>query len=65
MPKRPPRSRLYEWRVVSIKSTPPTVIGSFQAPDAEQAIKQAIVERGISDPQQQAGLTAQRVKEIG
>ena len=43
----------------------PTVIGSFQAPDAEQAIKQAIVERGISNPQEQARLAAQRVKEIG
>jgi hypothetical protein len=65
MPKRAPRIKLYEWRVVSIKSTPATVIGYYQAADAEEAIKQAIVEREISDPQQQAGLAAQRVKEIG
>ena len=35
------------------------------APDAEQAVKEAIARYGISNPQQQVRLAAQRVKEIG
>jgi hypothetical protein len=36
----------------------------LHAPDAEQAIKEAIARYGISNPQEQARLP-QRVKEIG
>jgi hypothetical protein len=35
-----------------------------QAPDTAQAIKEAIARYGISNPQVQARLAAQRVKEI-
>jgi hypothetical protein len=44
MPKRTPREKLFEWRVIKIKSTPATLIGYFKAPDAEQAIKLGIAE---------------------
>ena len=36
-----------------------------QAADAEQAVKEAIARYGIDNPQEQARLAAQRVKEIG
>jgi hypothetical protein len=36
-----------------------------KAPDVEQAVKEAIAQYGISNPQEQARLAAQRVKEIG
>jgi hypothetical protein len=65
MPKRSPRSKLYEWRITRIRSTPARFIGYVQAPDAEQAVKEAIAQFGISNPQEQARLAAQRVKEIG
>jgi hypothetical protein len=64
MPKRSPRSKLYEWRTTRIRSTPAVLIGYVQAPDAEQAVKEAIARYGISNPQQQARLAAQRVKEV-
>lgn len=64
MPKRSPRETLFEWRVVRIKSSPAAIIGYFNAPDAEAAIKQAIAEREISDPLLQARLAAQKVREI-
>jgi hypothetical protein len=64
MSKRSPREKLFEWRVIRIKSTPATMIGYYQAADAEQAIKQAIAECEITDPLTQARLAAQRVKEI-
>jgi hypothetical protein len=41
------------------------LIGYVQAPDAEQAVKEAIARYGISNPQDQSRLAAQRVKEIG
>jgi hypothetical protein len=64
-PSRSRRSKLYEWRITRIRSTPAVLIGYVQAPDAEQAVKEAIVRYGISNPQEQARLAAQRVKEIG
>jgi len=63
MPKRP-ATKLYEWRIIRIKASPAAVIGHVQAPDAEQAIKEAIREFGITDPEHQKRLAAQPVKEI-
>jgi len=63
MPKRP-TTKVYEWRIIRIKASPAAVIGHVQAPDAEQAIKEAIREFGITDPEQQKRLAAQPVKEI-
>jgi hypothetical protein len=42
MPKRPPRIKLFEWRVIQLKATPARLIGYFKGASAEDAI---IVER--------------------
>jgi hypothetical protein len=63
MAKRP-NTKMYEWRITRIRSTPAALIGHVEAPDAEQVIKEAIREFGITDPQQQKRLAAQPVKEI-
>jgi hypothetical protein len=63
MPKRP-RTKMYEWRITRIRSTPAALIGHVEAPDAEQAIEAAIRQFGIADPEQQKRLAAQPVKEI-
>ena len=65
MPKRSPREKLFEWRITRIRATPARLIGYVQAPDAERAVKEAIARYGIDNPQEQARLAAQRVKEIG
>ena len=65
MPKRSPREKLFEWRVIKIRSTPAALVGYFTAANADDAIKRAIVEREISDPLTQSRLAAQRVREIG
>ena len=64
MPKRTPREKLFEWRITRIRATP-ALIGYVQAPDAEQAVKEAIARYWIDNPQEQARLAVQRVKEIG
>jgi hypothetical protein len=64
MPKRSPREKLFEWRVIKIRSTPATLIGYFKAVSADDAIKQAIEEREIDDPLAQARLAAQKVRKI-
>jgi hypothetical protein len=42
-----------------IKSTPAALVGYVDAPDAESAIKKAIEEFEIKDPQKQRRLIAQ------
>jgi len=64
MPKRSPRIKLFEWRVIKIRSTPAALVGYFTAANADDAIKRAIVEREISDPLTQSRLAAQKVREI-
>jgi hypothetical protein len=61
MPKRP-RKKMYKWRITRIRSTPAALIGYVKAPDAEQAIKEAIGAFGIIDPEQQKRLAALPVK---
>ena len=56
--------KLFQWRIIRIKASPAAVLGHVNAPDADQAIKQAIREFGITDPEQQKRLAAQPVKEI-
>jgi hypothetical protein len=63
MAKRP-STKIYEWRITRIRSTPAALIGHVEAPDAEQAIKEAIRQFGITDREQQKRLAAQLVKEI-
>ena len=47
---------LFEWRITRIRATPARLIGYVQAPDAEQAVKEAIAQYGIDNPQEQARL---------
>ena len=56
MPKRLPHSKLYEWHIVRIRATPAVLVVYVQAPDEEQAIKEAIARHGIGSPQRQARL---------
>jgi hypothetical protein len=53
-----PSTEMYEWRITRIRSTPATLIGHVEAPDAEQAIKEAIRLFGIADPEQHKRLAA-------
>jgi hypothetical protein len=55
---------MYEWRITRIRSTPAALIGHVEAPDAEQAIREAIRQFGIAEPEQRKQLAAQPVKEI-
>jgi hypothetical protein len=41
MPKRP-EQKIFQWRIIRIKASPAAVLGHVNAPDAEQAIKEAI-----------------------
>ena len=50
--------------MIRIKSTPAMLIGYFTAATADDAIKQAIAERAISDSLTKARLAAQKVREI-
>jgi hypothetical protein len=59
-----PRIKLFERRVIPLKATPARLIGYFEGASADDAIKQAIVEREISDPLTQSRLAAQKVREI-
>jgi hypothetical protein len=56
-PKKP--ARLAQLSISLIKGTPAAVIGYVDAPDAESAIKKAIKEFEIKDPQKQRRLIAQ------
>jgi hypothetical protein len=46
------------------RSTPAALIGDVQAPDAEQAVREAIARYGISNPQEEVRLAAHRVKRL-
>ena len=64
MPKRSPPQKFYQWRITRIRATPAAFIGHVEAPDAEEAIKEAIRKFGITDPEHQKRLAAQPVKEV-
>jgi hypothetical protein len=64
MPKRSSRPTQYEWRITRIRSTPAVLIGHVQAPDADQAIQEAIRKYEITSPQEQERLAAQRLREV-
>jgi hypothetical protein len=55
MPKRSPREKLFEWRVIRIKGTPARLIGYVQARDAEQAVKEAIAGTGSTTRKSRPG----------
>jgi hypothetical protein len=58
----PKRLQLYRWRMTRIRGTPAEQIGYVEAPDEATAIKAAIEQYGITDPQKQSRLVAVRVK---
>jgi hypothetical protein len=62
MMKRTPRSqKLYRWRITRIKASPAVMVGYVEAPNQEQAIQAAIREFGITNPEHQKQLVAQRM----
>ena len=63
MVKRPRRSeKLHRWRISRIRSTPAIEIGYVDAADAEQTSEEAIKQYGITNPEHQKRLVAQRAK---
>jgi hypothetical protein len=54
------KSKSYEWRILLLRKKGHP-IGTVDAPDTEAAIKAAIKEFEIKDPEQQKRLVAQRV----
>ena len=59
MVKRTP-PKLYRWRITRIKASPAVMIGYVEACDQEQAIRAAIREYRITDPEHQRRLATQR-----
>jgi hypothetical protein len=59
MAKRPPlKKKEYRWRIVRLRATPAEFVGHVMAPDAESAVKKAIAEYEVTDPQHQKRLIA-------
>ena len=54
--------RLRTWEISRIKGTPAAILGRVEARDAEDAIKKAIEEFGITDPEHQKRLVARAVR---
>jgi hypothetical protein len=55
-------NKLYRWPISRIRGTPAEFIGYVDAPDEATAIKNAIEEFEITDPEKKKRLVAQRVK---
>ena len=54
MAKRTPKSqKLCRWRITRLKASPAALIGYVEAPDQEQAIRTAIRQFGITNPEHQ------------
>jgi hypothetical protein len=60
-----PSTKMYEWRITRILSSPAELIGHVEAPDDEEAIKEAIRQFGITDPQHQKRLAARPMPRAG
>ena len=55
LPHRTRAQKLHRWRISHIRSTPAQQIGDVSAPDAEAAIRAAIEQFEITDPEQRYG----------
>ena len=55
MPKRSPRIKLFEWRVIQLRATPARLIGYFEGANANDAIEAAIERHEISSPMSKPG----------
>jgi hypothetical protein len=51
-----PKPKLHRWRISRIRGTPAQFIGYVQATNEAEAIKQAIKQFGIADPEKQKRL---------
>jgi len=56
------KPKLHRWRISRIRGTPAEFIGYVEAENEKQAIKQAIKQFEISDPEKQRRLVAQRME---
>jgi hypothetical protein len=54
--------KLCRWRIVRIKGTPASEVGTVEAVDAHNAIQVAIEKYGITKPEEQRRLAARPVK---
>jgi hypothetical protein len=59
MPKKP--TSLPEWRIIRIKGSPAAYVGRVRAADETEAIRKAIHEFQITNPEEQKRLAAQRI----
>jgi hypothetical protein len=55
------RKRLHEWRIIRLKGSPAAYVGHVRAADEDEAIRKAIHEFNIFNPEDQKRLLAQRV----
>jgi hypothetical protein len=61
MPKKAEdKTELYSWDIFRLRGTPAAFIGIVEAPDEQAAVKKAIDEFQITNPEQQKRLIAQR-----
>jgi hypothetical protein len=56
------KKKLHRWRISRIRATPTEFIGYVEAPDETEAIKNAVREYRITNPEKQKRLVAQGVK---
>jgi hypothetical protein len=56
-----PREPLHEWRITRIKGSPVAYVGHARGADEKEAIRRAIHEFQITNPEHQKRLLAQRV----
>ena len=60
MSKRPTKQRIHSWAIYVLRGTPAKFVGTvYDQPDADSAIKQAIVEYDVP-PNERGRLIAQR-----
>jgi hypothetical protein len=60
MPKKAKPKKLYSWQLSRIRGTPAQFVGTVYAPDKDTAIKRAIDEFEITNPEHQKRLMAHR-----
>jgi hypothetical protein len=51
---------MHSWAIYRLKSTPAALLGYLEAPDEKSAIRKAILEFGITNPQTAKKLLARR-----
>jgi hypothetical protein len=56
------KPKLHRWRISRIRGTPAEFIGYVEAPNEAEAIREAIKQFQISDPEKQRRLVAHRVE---